>query len=340
MTRNWPPILVRLLPQIITLIVVLVLNVLLFPDFFNISIQNGRFYGSVIDVLNRGAPVALVAVGMTLVIATKGIDLSVGAVVAICGATAAAAIVAGHSACYAIVMALGIGVLCGLWNGFLVAFLNIQPIIATLVLMVAGRGIAQLITEGAILTFTDDGLVFIGSGRLLLMPMPVVIWVVFGLSVTLLVRRTALGMLIEAIGINRQASQLSGVRTTALLMTAYLLAGLCAAIAGLIVAADIKGADANNAGLWLELDAILAVVVGGNSLLGGRFSILGSLLGAVIIQAVNTGILTSGFPPEYNLIIKAVIIVTILIIQSPRIGDFSTFFKRSPVDVGADKGKT
>ena len=339
MTRNWPPILVRLLPQIITLIVVLVLNVLLFPDFFNISIQNGRFYGSVIDVLNRGAPVALVAVGMTLVIATKGIDLSVGAVVAICGATAAAAIVAGHSAFYAVVMALGIGVLCGLWNGFLVAFLNIQPIIATLVLMVAGRGIAQLITEGAILTFTDDGLVFIGSGRVLLMPMPVVIWVVFGLAVTLLVRRTALGMLIEAIGINRQASQLSGVRTTALLMTAYLLAGLCAAIAGLIVAADIKGADANNAGLWLELDAILAVVVGGNSLLGGRFSILGSLLGAVIIQAVNTGILTSGFPPEYNLIIKAVIIVTILIIQSPRIGDLSAVFKRSPSNNNADKGR-
>ncbi|CAN7352959.1 ABC transporter permease [Rhizobium sp. LjRoot254] len=339
MTRNWPPILVRLLPQIITLIVVLVLNVLLFPDFFNISIQNGRLYGSIIDVLNRGAPVALVAVGMTLVIATKGIDLSVGAVVAICGATAAAAIVAGHSAFYAVVMALGVGIACGLWNGFLVAFLNIQPIIATLVLMVAGRGIAQLITEGAILTFTDEGLVFIGSGRALLMPMPVVIWVVFGLAVTLLVRRTALGMLIEAIGINRQASQLSGVRTTALLMTAYLLAGLCAAIAGLIVAADIKGADANNAGLWLELDAILAVVVGGNSLLGGRFSILGSLLGAVIIQAVNTGILTSGFPPEYNLIIKAVIIVTILIIQSPRIGDLSAVFKRSPSDTSADKGK-
>ncbi|UVC11090.1 ABC transporter permease [Rhizobium sp. TH2] len=339
MTRNWPPILVRLLPQIITLIVVLVLNVLLFPDFFNISIQNGRLYGSIIDVLNRGAPVALVAVGMTLVIATKGIDLSVGAVVAISGATAAAAIVAGHSAFNAVVMALGVGIACGLWNGFLVAFLNIQPIIATLVLMVAGRGIAQLITEGAILTFTDERLVFIGSGRALLMPMPVVIWVVFGLAVTLLVRRTALGMLIEAIGINRQASQLSGVRTTALLMTAYLLAGLCAAIAGLIVAADIKGADANNAGLWLELDAILAVVVGGNSLLGGRFSILGSLLGAVIIQAVNTGILTSGFPPEYNLIIKAVIIVTILIIQSPRIGDLSAFFKRSPSNTSADKGQ-
>jgi simple sugar transport system permease protein len=106
----------------------------------------------------------------------------------------------------------------------------------------------------------------------------------------------------------------------------YTLSGLCAAIAGLIVAADIKGADANNAGLWLELDAILAVVVGGNSLLGGRFSILGSLLGAMIIQAINTGILTSGFPPEYNLIIKAGLIVIILIVQSPRLSDLVALF--------------
>jgi len=317
----------RLLPQIVTLAIVLLLNVILFPDFFNISVQNGRFYGSFIDVLNRGAPVALIAIGMTLVIATRGIDLSVGAVIAICGAVAAAAITSGYSLPVTIVMALAIGLACGLWNGFLVSVLNIQPIVATLVLMVAGRGIAQLITEGAILTFDNDGLAFIGSGSAFSMPMPVVIWVVFGLLVTLLVRKTALGLLVEAIGINRKASQLSGVKTTALLIAAYVLSGLCAAIAGLIVAADIKGADANNAGLWLELDAILAVVVGGNSLLGGRFSIIGSLLGAMIIQAVNTGILTSGFPPEYNLIIKAVIIVVILIIQSPRMSDISQFFR-------------
>lgn len=317
----------RLLPQVVTLAVVLLLNVILFPDFFNISIQNGRLYGSVIDVLNRGAPVALIAVGMTLVIATRGIDLSVGAVIAICGAVAAAAITSGHSLIATIALALAVGLACGLWNGFLVSVLNIQPIVATLVLMVAGRGIAQLITQGAILTFDDDGLIFVGSGSAFSLPMPVVIWVVFGLAVTLLVRKTALGLLVEAIGVNRQASQLSGVKTTALLIAAYVLSGLCAAIAGLIVAADIKGADANNAGLWLELDAILAVVVGGNSLLGGRFSIVGSLLGAMIIQAVNTGILTSGFPPEYNLIIKAVIIVVILIIQSPRMADISHFFR-------------
>ncbi|MBY3413633.1 ABC transporter permease [Rhizobium laguerreae] len=318
----------RLAPQLIALVVILLLNFITSPQFFNVVVQNDRLYGSLIDVLNRGAPVALLAIGMTLVIATKGIDLSVGAVIAICGAVAASSIVSGNSVAYTIVLTLAIGLACGVWNGFLVAVLNIQPIIATLVLMVAGRGIAQLITEGAILTFNDDGLTFFGSGSLALLPMPVVIWLLVGLLVILLVRRTALGMLIEAVGINRRASTLSGIQTPVLLMAVYMLSSLCASIAGIIVAADIKGADANNAGLWLELDAILAVVVGGNSLLGGRFSILGSLIGAMIIQAVNTGILSAGFPPEFNLIIKAVIIIVILVIQSPAVQSLAIFASR------------
>lgn len=330
MTSSQKALLVRLAPQLIALAVILLLNFIMFPQFFNVTIQNGRLYGSIIDVLNRGAPVALLAIGMTLVIATKGIDLSVGAVIAICGAVAASSIVSGNSLVWTLVVTILVGLACGAWNGFLVAILNIQPIIATLVLMVAGRGIAQLITEGVIMTFNDDGLIFFGSGSFAFMPMPVVIWLVVGALVTLLVRRTALGMLIEATGINRHASTLSGVRTPVLLMAVYVLSGLCAAIAGIIVAADIKGADANNAGLWLELDAILAVVVGGNSLLGGRFSIIGSLIGAMIIQAVNTGILLSGFPPEFNLIIKAVIVLVILVIQSPAVQSAATFLGRRP----------
>ena len=321
----------RLLPQFVALALILVLIRLVFPDFFSIEIQNGRLYGSLIDILNRGAPVALLAVGMTVVIATKGIDLSVGAVMAICGAVAAASSVRGDPLRVTLLLAVGTGLICGVWNGFLVSVLNIQPIIATLVLMVAGRGIAQLVTEGAILTFNDPGLIFIGSGSFLGLPMPVIIWLVFGIAVALLVRRTALGMLIEAVGINRRASTLSGIQTPLLLMAAYMLSGLCAAVAGLIVTADIRGADANNAGLWLELDAILAVVVGGTSLLGGRFSIVASLIGAMIIQAVNTGILSSGFPPEFNLIIKAAIIVIILVIQSPRVQAGLTFLGRKSV---------
>jgi len=321
-------LLIRLAPQLTALALILLLNFIMFPQFFNVVVQNGRLYGSLIDVLNRGAPVALLAIGMTLVIATKGIDLSVGAVIAICGAVAASSIVAGQSLAMTLLVTVGVGLLCGVWNGFLVAVLNIQPIIATLVLMVAGRGIAQLITEGVIMTFNDEGLIALGSGSYAFLPMPVIIWLIMSALVILLVRRTALGMLIEATGINRRASTLSGVRTPVLLMAVYMLSSLCASIAGIIVAADIKGADANNAGLWLELDAILAVVVGGNSLLGGRFSIVGSLIGAMIIQAVNTGILLSGFPPEFNLIIKAVIVIVILVIQSPAVQSAAIILSR------------
>lgn len=329
----------RLAPQLIALGVILFLIWIVFPGFFTVTFQNGRAYGSLIDVLNRGAPVALLSIGMTVVIATKGIDLSVGAVMAICGAVAASASVQGEPIATTLALAIGVGVICGLWNGVLVAFLNIQPIIATLILMVAGRGIAQLITEGAILTFDDPALAFVGSGSLAGLPFPVVVWVVFALLVAFVLRWSALGMLIEAVGINRRASMLAGINAPVLLIAAYILSGTCASIAGIAVAADIRGADANNAGLWLELDAILAVVVGGTSLLGGRFSIVGSLLGAMIIQAINTGILLSGFPPQFNLIIKAAIVVVILIIQSPEAKTLLSLVKRSrAAQIGAPKG--
>ena len=307
----------RIAPQIITLAVVAAMIGVVFPDFFDISFANGRLYGSPIDILNRGAPVALLAIGMTLVIATGGIDLSVGAVMAICGAIAATCITQGYGLPLTLALALGAGVLCGLWNGLLVAVLGIQPIVATLILMVAGRGVAQLITEGMILTFNDAGLAAVGSGTLLWLPTPVVIWICAGIVTALIVRRSALGMLIEAVGINRRASMLAGVNARLLIVTVYMVSGLCAAMAGVIAAADIRGADANNAGLFLELDAILAVVVGGTSLLGGHFSLIASLVGAMIIQSVNTGILVAGFPPEFNLVIKACIVLAILVLQSP-----------------------
>jgi Ribose/xylose/arabinose/galactoside ABC-type transport systems, permease components len=304
-------------PQLIALVGVLLINWLLFPNFFRITWQDGRLFGSLIDVLNRGAPVAILAIGMVGVIATKGVDLSVGAVMAMAGAVAATMVVAGYPAPVAVAAALAVGLLCGLWNGFLVAVLDIQPIVATLVLMVAGRGIAQLTTEGFIVTFTDPVLIFIGTGSFLGLPMAAVIAIVLLVMVTLLIRRTALGLFIEAVGVNRAAASLAGIRSRMLLMLVYGLSGFCAAVAGIIVAGDIRGADANNAGLWLELDAILAVVIGGTSLLGGRFSVPLAVVGAIIIQAMNTGILVSGFRPEFNLIVKAALIFLVLIIQSP-----------------------
>jgi len=309
--------LLRALPQYGALAAVLLANWLLFPDFFSIRLQDGRLFGSLIDVLNRGAPVGLLAIGMTMVIATRGIDLSVGAVMAIAGAVAATMTQAGWGLPAVLAASLGAGLLCGLWNGLLVALLRIQPIIATLILMVAGRGIAQLITEGQIVTFVSPALAAIGSGSFLTVPMPIVITVAMLVVTALLVRTTALGLMIEAVGINRLSSAGAGVNTPVVLIAVYVWCGLCAAVAGVIVTADIRGADVNNAGLWLELDAILAVVVGGTSLLGGRFGLLLSVVGAAIIQAMNTGILLSGFKPEFNLIVKAAVLLVVLLFQSP-----------------------
>ncbi|ELZ8354388.1 ABC transporter permease [Escherichia coli] len=325
------------MPQLAALLLVLLVDSLVAPHFWQVVLQDGRLFGSPIDILNRAAPVALLAIGMTLVIATGGIDLSVGAVMAIAGATTAAMTVAGFSLPIVLLSALGTGILAGLWNGILVAILKIQPFVATLILMVAGRGVAQLITSGQIVTFNSPDLSWFGSGSLLFLPTPVIIavltlllfWLLFLptpviiavltlLLFWLLTRKTALGMFIEAVGINIRAAKNAGVNTRIIVMLTYVLSGLCAAIAGIIVAADIRGADANNAGLWLELDAILAVVIGGGSLMGGRFNLLLSVVGALIIQGMNTGILLSGFPPEMNQVVKAVVVLCVLIVQSQR----------------------
>ncbi len=306
-------------PQIAAFLVILAINRIVSPQFFDIRLQDGQLFGSLVDVFNRGAPVGLLSIGMALVIATRGIDLSVGAVMAICGAIAAS-LADNYALPIVLGASLGAGLLCGLWNGFLVAVLGIQPFVATLILMVAGRGIAQLITEGRIVTFTSPSLAWFGEGTVLGIPAAIVI--TFGmLAATLaVVRGSALGLMIEATGGNAKAAALAGVGTKAMTIAVYVWCGLCAAFAGIIAAANILGADANNAGLWLELDAILAVVIGGTSLSGGPFSLGLSLLGALIIQAMNTGILLSGFPPEFNLIVKAVVVIAVLIIRSPRFG--------------------
>ena len=295
-------------------LVIIIVN----PGFFAFTIQDGRVFGGVIDIFNRGAPVALIAIGMSLVIATGGIDLSVGAVMAIAGAVAANLIVGTDLPAPLIILAgLGAGLAAGLLNGTLVAGFGIQPIVATLILLVAGRGVAQLLNDGQIITFQNEAFAFVGVGTLLGLPMPV--WLVlFVLAAMLLItRRTALGLFIEAVGANASASHYAGVPVRAIKLTVYAIAGLCAALAGLVATADIQGADANNVGLWIELDAILAVVIGGTSLMGGRYSLVLAVVGALIIQSLNTAVVLSGIPPKFNLVIKSAVIVAVLMLQSP-----------------------
>jgi simple sugar transport system permease protein len=307
------------------LVALLLLNVVVTPSFFAVRVQDGRLYGSLVDILHNGAPLALTALGMTLVIATRGIDLSVGAVVAISGALACTWIAgspdpAGPGAALAgIGLALGLAVALGAWNGFLVARLGIQPIIATLVLMTAGRGLAQLVTDGQIVTVNNAFFSGISGSALLTVPLTVVVAAAVYALVALVTRRTALGTLVEAVGINPEASRLAGVRSQSIVWTVYVFAALCAAVAGLMISSNVNAADANNAGLWLELDAILAVVIGGTSLAGGRYSIAGTLLGALTIQTLTTTIYSVGIPPEVSLVFKAVVVILVFLAQAPKV---------------------
>jgi simple sugar transport system permease protein len=317
---------------LLTLALLLLGDRLISPSFFSIGsvvdpVYGEHFSGSIIDILKNAAPILLLATGMSLVIATGGIDLSVGAVIAICGAVAAT-LVGKHDVAPAfpvpliILISIGFGVLCGLWNGILVAFLDIQPIIATLILMVAGRGMAQMITGATIATFVNKDLAFLGLGYIFGLPVAVYIAVGALILVYLFVRRTAIGLMVESVGANAKASYYVGFNARLIKLFVYVVSGICAAIAGVIITANIRAADPNNGGLRTEMDAILAVVIGGASFFGGRFYLGLTAIGVLVIQSMNTGILISGIQPEFNLVAKAIVVLVVLFIQSESFREF------------------
>ncbi len=322
----------RVVWTLAALLIILFVDRLISPNFFEIRMVNDRFVGSLINILDSSAPYALLAIGMTLVIAVKGIDLSVGAVMAICAATAVVLIrnyEAGateffYQPGFVILITIVIGAICGLWNGILIAFLDLQPIIATLILMVAGRGVAQLITGGQSPTFTNDTLAFVGRGVVFGIPFPIYIAVVVLIVVMLLVRRTALGLLIESVGVNDRASYYAGIQARMIKLFVYMLSGMCAAVAGMIVAGEVKSADPHTAGLFSELDAILAVVIGGTALTGGRFYLTLSVMGVLIIQSMLVGLYVSSLHPTTNLVVKAFVVLAVLLLQSQEFRRFIT----------------
>ena len=320
------------------LFALLLIDLIFIPGFFRLEWKDGHLYGAVIDIANRAAPLMLAALGMTLVIATRGIDISVGAVVALSGTVAAMLIggtlqmndgvptyVANTPMLWALCAAMGAAVLCGAWNGLLVSTLGLQPIVATLILMVAGRGLAQLLTDGQIVTVYYQPFFFIGSGYLFGLPFSLYIVAGVFIGVALMMRKTALGLFIQAVGINPVAARLAGLKTGALIFFVYVFCSACAGMAGLMVSSNIKSADANNAGLLLELDAILAVTLGGTSLAGGKFSLAGSLIGALIIQTLTYTIYSLGVPPEVIMVVKSVVVFLVCLSQSP---EFRQVWKR------------
>lgn len=308
--------LARLLWPALALLTLVAYNAVFTSGFFSITVRDGQLYGTLIDILDRAAPLVIVALGMTLVIATAGIDLSVGALLAIAGSVAATMMAQGASMPLTAAAALLVCCACGATSGLLVAWAGVQPIVATLIMMVAGRGIALRVGQNV--PIANGGFLYLGNGQLFGLPFTITLAMLALGAAALLARGTALGLFIESIGNNPLASRYAGVRVRPITFFVYIFSGLCAGIAGLIVASDIRNADANNAGLFYELDAILAVVVGGTALVGGRFTLLGSVLGALLIQTLSVTIFRSDLQWEHALIVKASVVLGVCLLQSPQ----------------------
>ena len=327
----------RLFFPLLALSLILLFDLIFIPGFFAIESRDGDLRGSLIDIFRNGSTVMLLAIGMTLVIATGGVDLSVGATMAI--AASMAGILMNPSALknevffvtdpnytfqplwVVIVLSLLVSILCGMWNGVLVAYMRIQPMVATLILMIAGRGIAQLITNGLRVQITYRPYAFIGQGWIIL-PFSLYIVAAILLLTWIMTRKTAIGMFIESVGINFRSSFYSGIDEKKIKLLVYTFCGFCAGIAGLVASSNVKTSDANNIGLTTELDAILAVVIGGTSMAGGRFSLLASMIGALVMQAITQSMYAIGVPAFALQAIKAVVVILVIFLYSEQVRGF------------------
>lgn len=311
---------------LIALAILLLFNAVFVEDFFKIEMmENGNLYGRPIDILYRASSLIILALGMTFVIATGGIDISVGAVVAISAATCCTLLggdisgVPQHPFWMAICCSLIIGIIAGCWNGLLVAGFKIQAMVATLILMTAGRGIAQLMTDGQIITVYYKPFAWIG-GNITGVPLPTAMLIALAMIclVIILDKKTSIGLMIQSVGINQTASRYAGIKVTAVLFAVYIFSGFCAGTAGLIEGSLIRAADANNAGLNMEMDAILAVTLGGTLMIGGKYFIGGTIIGAITIQTLTTTMYAVGVSSDRLPAVKAVVILLIIVFQSEK----------------------
>ena len=302
---------------LIALVLLIVFNLIFTRNFATLQTLNVN--------LTQVCTIVIVATGMTLVIATGGIDLSVGSIMAISGATAPLIFLSpifGDNIALAVavgmVVAISAATLCGLFNGWLVAQFRVQPIVATLVLFIAGRGIAQAMTNSNLQVFRVPEFQWIGLGRPLGLPVQVLIMIALVVVAAWVLRRSRFGRSILATGGNERAAELAGIAVKRTKLAVYAISGFCAGIAGLVVIAINSASDANLVGLGMELDAIAAVAVGGTLLVGGRATIVGTLIGALTIQLVRYTLLANGVPDAAALIVKAAIIAFAVWLQQQR----------------------
>ena len=293
------------------------LNVMVTPNFLNMQ--------TLAVNVSQVATIAIVALGMTLVIASGGIDLSVGSTMAVAGALAPIIFLSdwavgnpGLGLFASILLPLIVAGFCGLFNGVLISVFGVQPIIATLILFISGGGIAQVLTNGNLQTFTNPSFTWLGTGRILGLPVQGWIALVLTLILGWVVRRTIYGRYLLSAGGNERAAIMAGVPVARVKIATYVIAAVLAGLAGLIVVAINSASDAARIGQLMELDAIAAAVVGGAALAGGRAPILGTLLGAVFIQLMGYTLIANGISDEMTLIVTAVIIALAVWLQRGR----------------------
>jgi ribose/xylose/arabinose/galactoside ABC-type transport system permease subunit len=311
---------------IVTLLLLLVINLVKDPGYLGVSVNGttGNLSGNPIDILRASAPIMMIAVGMTLVIATRGIDLSVGSVMAVSGAVSMEFMSnqsggdAG-SAIVAALLALAVSAFLGTVNGVLVSIVGLQPFITTLITMLAGRGLAKVITSGQNTSATNEPFRWLANGTVFGFPVVFIIAGVIVSIVAFLVRRTALGLMIESIGINPRAARMAGIRPIGILIAVYIVSAVLAGVAGIFSTASVMTVEVAKTGLNAEMDAILAVVIGGTSLAGGKFSLTGSVIGALLIATLDKTIVFLSIPSSATPAFKAVVIVIICLLQSQRV---------------------
>lgn len=303
----------RLIQQktLIALVVMIVIVSFLNPNFFTT--------GNILNILRQTAINAIMAVGMTLVILTAGIDLSVGSVLALCGAIGASLIAAEMPVVLAVGAALGAGALLGAASGLIISKGKVQAFIATLVSMTLVRGLTLVYTDGRPIStgFTDiaDAFAWIGTGYMLGIPVPIWIMAVTFGGAWYLLNHTRLGRYIYALGGNEAAAKLSGINVDRIKITVYSIAGFLSALSGLIVTSRLSSAQPT-AGYGYELDAIAAVVLGGTSLMGGKGTIMGTLLGALIIGFLNNALNLLDVSSYYQMIAKALVILLAVLVDT------------------------
>ncbi len=300
---------------LIALLALVLYNIVANPNFLTLNSLNIN--------MTQSATILIVAVGMTFVIATGGIDLSVGSVMAISGAIAPLLFLdRGLSPIVAlplaVILPLCAAALCGAFNGLLVTRFRIQPIIATLVLFIAGRGVAQVVSGGALVNFTGASFTALGTTRIFGVNIQVFLMLAILVIATWVMRSTLFGRYVVAVGGNDRASRLAGVPVNRTRITVYVISGVLAGLAGLITIAVNSSSDANLVGQNMELDAIAAVAVGGTALSGGRVTLVGTLVGALFIQLLRYTLLVNGVPDAAALVVKAAIIIAAVALQYRR----------------------